>query len=525
MESESHLTKYVLKTLIFVVAAILTFHVVIYVSFGVALIPFPFDYDQAEGFELNNSILLAQGRCPYCDNDLYPYFASGYPPVFHYLMVPFVWLFGPALWYGRLIIFLSTFITAGTIGYIVWNQYRLFSLSVLSGFAFLASNYIYHIAPLLRQHLLMVMFETIAVAVAGEFLFKQKHSRLKMTFILVFLLILAGYTKQLAYTTCIAILIWLLLRNPRNALVTVTLLALGAGAIFAFAWILTDGHWWLNIIVSNQNEYIPEQFYGLLRQFINLHWPLLLMSIVIVLYEIYFERISVYSVWFVVSLISSIGSGKWGAGDSYFATTIASACVLSGLFISRAFRNRWQIPQRITSYQPQLLTIAGLSLMLLYSLIVFKMPTSGPIYGSIAEAFNIQPKPGHRYPFYDSADWTVGYAVTGHFPSTNDYRNGEQILARVKNTVGDVITEDATFAILAGREVVTNPIQLKNLWDNGHYDPANLIQQIQNQEFGLIIRRGNFFPAPVLTEIDNFYQLDTSIEMNGFSYELWTPKS
>jgi hypothetical protein len=524
VESESHLAQLNLRILMLLTTIVLTFHVIVYFSFAVSLIPFPFDYDQAEGFELNNSILLAQGKCPYCDNDTYPYFASGYPPVFHYLMVPFVWLFGPALWYGRLMIFLSTLATAATIAYIVWRHSKLLLLSIIAGFAFLASNYIYHIGPLLRQHLLMVMFETLAVVIAGEFLFASKQSRTKVILVLVLVLILAGYTKQLAYTTCLAVLIWLLLRNPRSSISTGALLAVGAGAIFGLAWLTTDGSWWLNIIVSNQNEYIPEQFYGLLRQFVSLHWPLLLLAIAVVLYEIYFERISVYAVWFVVSFISTIGSGKWGAGDSYYATTLASACVLSGLFLSRAVANSWQAPQ-IIRRQPQLIRFAAVSLMLVYSLIVFKMPTSGPIYGTIADIFSIQPKPGHRYPFYDSADWTVGYAVTGHFPSEQDYRNGEQILERVRNTVGDVISEDATFAILAGREVVTNPIQLKNLWDNDRSDPTNLIRQIQNQEFGLIIRRGNFFPAPVLAEIDTYYHVDTSIEMNGFVYELWTPKS
>ncbi len=185
---------------------------------GIALIPFPFDYDQAEGFELNNAILLADGECPYCDNDEFPFYASGYAPSFHILMVPFVWLFGAHFWYGRLIIFMATIVTSGAITYAVWREEKHLWIGPIAGSAFLASNFIYHIGPLLRQHLLMVMFETLSVVVianAFQFSKKGRNRRILGAFLL---LLLAGYTKQLAYSTCLAVGGWLFLRNPRLAL-------------------------------------------------------------------------------------------------------------------------------------------------------------------------------------------------------------------------------------------------------------------------------------------------------------------
>ena len=79
----------ILKPLLLVLLCLMLVHTLVYLAFGVALIPFPFDYDQAEGFELNNAVLLASGRCPYCNNNVYPFYGSGYPPLFHVLMVPF----------------------------------------------------------------------------------------------------------------------------------------------------------------------------------------------------------------------------------------------------------------------------------------------------------------------------------------------------------------------------------------------------------------------------------------------------
>lgn len=531
------------QILLGVAIIIMIAHVVIYMAFGVALIPFPFDYDQAEGFELNNAILLANGGCPYCDNDVFPFYASGYAPFFHMLMVPFVWLFGPQFWYGRLLIFIATLITAGAIAYAIHRSERHRWIALLAGMAFLASNYIYHIGPLLRQHLLMVMFETLAVvlvATAFDYQGKQRRWRLLATFTL---LLLAGYTKQLAYTTCIAVALWVFLRNPRTAILYSIGLIVVAAAIFAGWMLITDGHWWLNIIRSNQNPYITEQFTGLLSQFVRLHWPLLLLSGLLVLYELYFSRLSIYSIWFVISLASTVGAGKWGAGDSYFATTIVAACILSGIVLARSWQQNWQLPDNyITRLWPKnlnqaatrtmpIFTLVATGLFIIYGLTVIKMPTSGPIFGPLAQTLNIEPAPGHRYPLYDAAGWTVGYAVTGHFPSPEDYQNGWQIVEQVREAEGYVMSEDAGFSIQAGREVITNAVQLNNLWqlntpdDTPVYDPTNLITMIETQQFGLVILRARFFPPPVMIAIQEHYALSNTIPMNGFQYELWTPRS
>jgi hypothetical protein len=526
----------IIAGLLIVALLIIAVHVLIYIAFGIALIPFPFDYDQAEGFELNNAILLARGDCPYCDNDEFPFYASGYAPFFHILMIPFVWLFGPAFWYGRLIIFIATFITAAAIAYAVKRETRHITIGLLLGGCFLASNYIYHIGPLLRQHLLMVMFETLAVVIIAPAFDLKGNARRKHLIIAFAVLLLAGYTKQLAISTCLAIGIWGFIRNPRTTLVYSAMLAAIAAIIFAIAMLVTDGHWWTNIITSNQNEYITEQFVGLIRQFITLHWTLLLMALLLVLYETYFDRLSVYSVWFIVSFASTVGAGKWGAGDSYFATTLVAMCVLSGIFIARSLNSAWHFRRTYLSrwlvftLPAQLLSIFGLILVIIYGLTVIKFPTSGAIFGTLADVFSIEPKLGHRYPFYDGADWTVGYAVTGHFPSASDVENGWRIVARVHQADGLVMSEDAGFSIQAGREVITNAVQLRNLWEidptgeNGLYDPTNLFNMIENQEFALIIRRGDFFPIPVLVAMDTHYILDEIIPMNGFDYQLWIPR-
>ena len=507
-----------------VLIAILLVHFVIYLAFAAELIPFPFDYDQGEGHELYNAVLFSQGQCPYCTYEAYPFYSSNYPPVFHLIMTPMVAIFGPQYWIGRTIIFVSTLITGASIAWAVFRKSQLRGVALMAALLFFASNFIYHLGPLLRQHLLMVMFETLAVVILANAFDLPRQLRRRHLFIGFFLLLIAGYTKQLAYSTCIAVGLWALLRNPRTAIVYSVGLIAAAIGIFVLAEVTTNGYWSLNLIAANSNPFISEQYTGLLKQFVTLHWPLLILSVVSVLYELFLDRLSLFSIWFVVSFASTIASGTWGAGDSYFATTIAAACILSGNTLALAITKRQALAPRIR--QIALVgQIAAIALLLIYSLRVIKLPTSGPVFGPIAEALSVEPAPGHRYPLYDSAGWTVGYAVTGHFPSAQDYENGWYIVERIRESGRPAMTEDPGFMMQAGQEVVTNATQLNNLYINGLYDPAALVEAIEDHTFGVIVLRARFYPAPVLEAIDANYVLDEIVPMNGFDYELWVPAS
>ncbi len=152
-------------------------YLIIYVSYALELFHWPFDYDQGEGFELYDAILFSQGKWPYRDNASFPFYASNYPPLFHLLIVPLLPIFGPRLIAGRLLSFVATLVTAVTIGFVVRRNIRnrerdwtgSWSIPLISGLGFLASNYVYQIGPLCRMHMTLVMFETRSNAFNAEF--------------------------------------------------------------------------------------------------------------------------------------------------------------------------------------------------------------------------------------------------------------------------------------------------------------------------------------------------------------------
>ncbi|MEO1290873.1 MAG: hypothetical protein AAFV93_24300, partial [Chloroflexota bacterium] len=87
---------------------LLTFALFVFLAYSYNLITFPYDYDQGEGFELVDTILFSQFEYPYQNTDEYPYYSSNYPPLYHVIAAPFVWVFGEGYWYGRLLSAIST---------------------------------------------------------------------------------------------------------------------------------------------------------------------------------------------------------------------------------------------------------------------------------------------------------------------------------------------------------------------------------------------------------------------------------
>ncbi|MFN8376651.1 MAG: hypothetical protein U0694_27740 [Anaerolineae bacterium] len=531
---------YLNRALLTAALLLLLFSFVVYVVYAVNLMQFPFDYDQGEGFELVDTVMFSEGQFPYRDTNVYPFYSSNYPPLFHVIAAPFVWVFGPAYWYGRLLGFLSTLIGAAAIAYAVYRDGRHKWMALLSGLAFLASNTVYHIGPLFRQHMTMVMFETLAVVVIAHANEIPDTGKRRRTLALAFALVLAaGYTKQLAYATAIAVGFFMLIRQPRRAVLWGIGAAVVGVAIFLWLDWATGGQWWLQTIKANINDYIPDQTIGLFRLWFSLHGFLLIPAVLYVGYEMYFSRLSVYSLWFIVATVNSVSAGKWGAGDSYFATAIAALCLLSGLFASKCLRGEWAFPQNYITrllnpivrgvgasrVMPVLQAAALIVIPLLYlgyGRAVLHMPTEGAVFGTLAQVLNIEPNAHGN--FYDSAGRIAGgYADIGHLTTQADIEAGWRIVDLIRAVDTPVLSEEAAFNLWAGKDVVTNPTQLLNLANNGLFDDTALIQMIENQEFGLLVLRAQFYPPAVLAAIGQHYRHSEYVEMNGFQYIIMRP--
>jgi hypothetical protein len=287
---------------------------------------------------------------------------------------------------------------------------------------------------------------------------------------------------------------------------------------------------------------------------------LLIPAALYVIYELYFSRLSIYSLWFIVATINSVSAGKWGAGDSYFATAIAALCILSGLFAAKCLRGEWTFPQNyltrwlnpILNPSPstgkdskntdtpksnvgaqhgapvlkRYLHYAALIVIPLlyigYGRAVLHMPTEGAVFSTLAQTFDIQPNAHGN--FYDSAGRIAGgYADIGHLTTQADIDAGWRIVDLMRSVDTPVLSEEAAFNLWAGKDVVTNPTQLLNLANNGLFDDTALVGMINEQAFGLLVLRAQFYPGAVLEAIGQHYTHSEYVEMNGFQYIIMRP--
>ncbi len=485
----------------------------IYTVYAADLFRWPFDYDQGEGFELYDAVLYSHGEWPYQDNSTYPFYASNYPPLFHLLIVPLLPLFGPHLVAGRLVSFVATLFTGGAIFAVVRRQGRGWFIPLISGLAYLASNYVYQIGPLCRMHMTMVMFETLAVAFIAGFE-HPRHGRRNLILGLLMLLC-AGYTKQMAVFTAAAALFYVFLRDIKKALVAGAALAIVAGAIFWLLNVATGGQWWINTIQANVNQFDYRQTIFLFGQWFRLHAVFILLAAGYLIYELFWARLSVYSLWFLFSLGAGALSGKWGAGFGYFTTGVAAACLVSGLALARLRRRTLNVAHW---------TLVISLLYLLQAPRTLHLPTSGPVFGPLAHVLGVDEEliqgDCATFQYHDS----MGYTQLGHLLTPDDYVAGDKILAYVRTADGPAFSEEAMFSLLSDEPVVTNPTQLLNLYNNDLLDTTELVNRINRQEFGLVIFRAQFYPQPVLDAIGQNYQPVDHVCMNGFYYHILWPR-
>jgi hypothetical protein len=314
----------------------------------------------------------------------------------------------------------------------------------------------------------------------------------------------------LALATVLAALAFLFARGPRRALLTGLGLGACAGIIFWWINLSTDGWWYVSIIRANINAFDSAQALSYYRQWLSLHGVLALLAGARWLYELYGARLSVYALWFALALGNGALSGKFGAGESYFVTATAAACVLAGIALGRGWARVGMTRYAIG---------AALLIPLLYlaqARLTWHMYTDGPVYGLIAQVLGIPRESG----YYDSQ----GYTQLGPRPTRADIEAGEAIAAYARAAPGPVFSEEAAFLLRAGKPVVTNPFPQLVMYQAGLFDPTNEIAMINERAFGLMILRAQFYPPPVLQAIGAHYQTKAEIKMNHFTYILLEPR-
>jgi hypothetical protein len=347
-------------------------------------------------------------------------------------------------------------------------------------------------------------------------------------------LVAALFTKQTTLDAALAGLAFVWLAAPRFGLLAGGIVAgLGTGVLVAIMG-ATGGAFWLNVVQANNNPFEFEQLAKYLANFGILHAVLLSLAGAEWWRNVRQRTFSPWVLYFPVALAFALTVGKWGAGESYFLAAIAATCVLAAARLARLIaayardvpagrhtpmlsnaksarrfkqesRGRTLLGQvgqalRRIETQPTLLALALLVQMLLLA--------HGPLSNRVAWLPDRGPQAMFLGRPLNAAESTALAELT----------------ELVRASPGPVLSEEPGIAIAAGKPVVGNATQLRNLHDQGRWNPAALVADVEAQRFGVVILNAQLFPAPVLVAIGQHYSLDHTVELAGSTYRVLLPR-
>jgi 4-amino-4-deoxy-L-arabinose transferase-like glycosyltransferase len=423
--------------------------VFLYSSFGTVAYPYPVDY--GEGPLLDNVRQLSQWQNIY-QNSLEdpPYRVCNYPPFYLLLQVPFMKVFGPAFWYGRLVSFFGI-IAAG-----LFLSLTLFSLtgdrvsSLLAGFLFFTHPYVTLWAPVFRVDSL-----ALGLSWAALYLLVRRRASGRTMWAVVLLLTLSIYTKQSFLVAApLAAFLWIAaFDSPRRALVFAASLAAAVTGLFILLNLVTDGGFLVHTVSANINEFRPGHALEFMTNMSRLlPVSLLFIACFLLCLPALPRKISLLPlVYLFGSLPSAAATGKIGSNINYFLEFAAAASLVTGAVFALKKRHRTALPKTFTAAGTRLLAV-------LVPALIFQVALSG---------------------YYAHREFRrrVG-------------RNPEiSLLAQsVKETEGRILMDNNLGLLpLSGRPIHFQPFEMSQLARSGHWDQSPLLEEIRRKEFAMIL--------------------------------------
>lgn len=327
--------KLFLKDLRYSCKIILTFFsclaILIFLIHGLIVLGFNYPLDYGEGTILNQILRTIEGQPLYpADISTPPYLIYNYPPVFILLNAVLMWLSGPNLFIGRMVVLISTIGTAVVIGLLIKHFYPKHGYlpSLVGASLFLITPYVLQWSAYFRIDMLALLFSLIGL----YFVIKEPEGDRSILLAVLFF-ILAAYTRQsfgLAAPFAATIWVWTIKRS--QAIKLVSFYAISGLAIFGLIQILSRGGFFFHIIEANVNPFNWHTVERFARQiFSDLSWLVYILVIYLLIGWRFFRSYSFFVPYMLVSIAVAITIGKVGSNLNYLLEICAGFAILAGI--------------------------------------------------------------------------------------------------------------------------------------------------------------------------------------------------
>ncbi len=448
------------RTLVSVVFAVAS---IIFVTHAVMALIYPFPLDYAEAPLVDQAMRLAQGGAIYrATLDTPPYTITNYPPLYVLAMSPFIALFGPNFWAGRLISVMSALATAWFLGGIVGAQNHDRLAARITALLFLAFPYVTGWAKLARIDLLALALSTAALYVIARW--PQNNRALVGT---ALLLTAAIYTRQsYGLAAPFAAFVWVFVRRGwRAAFALAGMVGVAGLALFVILNLATGGGFFFNIVTANVNPFNVETVMRYARELRGLIPVLLLLCVVLIILIPVRTRARLNRAdgwpmavpYLAGALLSAFTIGKIGSNYNYLLELCAALALVAGTVLTwsgKVWRADTEMPG--PAWVPPLVRSVVLILLAVQAVMLMRFTLLNPVQDF---KYRASPRP-----------------------------NLDELRELVAETAGPVLADEYMGMLtLNGKALTIQPFEVTQLANAGLWDQTPLLDAIRAETFPLIL--------------------------------------
>ena len=444
-------------------------------KYDVAILRFPFQWDDAEGVILAEATLIAHRINPYAyqPSPSSHFYAGPYTPLYTLINAAGISLVGATFKVGRIVQLLATL---GVGAWIAWAVSRVAKTGmtllagIWAGAIFLTAHLVAFWSILVRPDMTALLWNLIGVTIllrrrdVPEFMRSPRKGWPDRRTIGTLALgagcfALGWWTKQTFLAVPLAYVLFLFLQHPKAALVLGGVFGTMVLVPFGLLTLVTSGGF-AQKILEYQGSWQWHAYRRLVQPFVERYAFLLALAFLAALCVcVHARHITFSALWFLLSMVPAFGAGTSGGNHNHFVEIIAAACLLIGqgaaLIVtsphaSALLKTRW--------------TIAA-SMMLIVLIVTGVASTE---------------REGR-------ANWL---AREYRRPTASEHSGLEQVASYIANTRGPVYSDNIGILVVAGQPVmITDPFTMATEVRLGRWDDTALVDDIAAGRYGLIALR------------------------------------
>jgi hypothetical protein len=413
-------------------------YLIIYFLTAYKFLSYPFEIGYGEGFLMYFSSVISKGQSVYRDISDYPASVPGiYAPVYMYICAFFTKLFGLSFSVGRIVSVVSS-LGIGVIIYLILVRSTSKKIAFFSSVIFFTSPINIFLGLLYRVDMMGLFFSLLGI----YFVIRYENSKFVLISTLFFLLSI--YTKQSYISAPLATFFFLLIRGDKKiAFEFLILFGMSGLLLFGLANLITNGQFYVHTVSHHMaTDFSLDLLLDTYIEFLNMsyHYAVLVV-LMYVLYLVSKKKISLFVLYFLFSLLGSVSLGKEGSDHIYFMEIIAVCCVLFGYLL----KDLKKIFEKETILK-----------FILPALIIYPM-------------------------FYILIIWDI----FDHYNLNEEV--GRVISKYVKESEGRILTMDAGFVVLNGKDLLIEPFLNSQLAEKGLWDQSKLLDDLREKRISLVI--------------------------------------